>query len=144
MENDFQKSIFYRSLMTSVFVGIFATLLTMFYDLIFVETVKFPLSAIINVASLIFAVNLLFLVIGLIYYAFIISFKKEDIYFIIVFVLLTFFFLWKAQAVIRTDDYTLNIQFRQLLSGIIIIIGGVASFAIPYLFHDKIFEKYVL
>ena len=144
MENDFQKSIFYRSLMTAVFVGIFATLLTMFYDLIFVETVKFPLSAIINVASLIFAVNLLFLVIGFIYYAFIISFKKGDIYFIIVFVLLTFFFLWKAQGVIRTDDYTLNIQFRQLLSGIIIIIGGVASFAIPYLFHDKKKKKYVL
>lgn len=144
MENDFQKSIFYRSLMTSVFVGIFVTLLTMFYDLIFVETVKFPLAAIINVASLIFAVNLLFLVIGLIYYAFIISFKKGDIYFIIVFVLLTFFFLWKAQAVIRTDDYTLNIQFRQLLSGIIVIIGAIASVAIPFLFHNKKFEKYVL
>lgn len=144
MEKDFQKSIFYRSLMTAVFVGIFATLLTMFYDLIFVETVKFPLAAIINVASLIFAVNLLFLAIGLIYYAFIISFKRGDIYFIAVFVLLTFFFLWKAQGVIRTDDYTLNTQFRQLLSGIIVIIGAIASVAIPFLFHNKKFEKYVL
>ena len=62
MEQEFRKSVFYRALMTSVFVGIIVTLLTLFFDLIFVESLHFPLSSIINVSSLIFAVNFLFLV----------------------------------------------------------------------------------
>lgn len=144
MDNDFQKPVFYRSLMTALFVGIFTTILTLIYDLFFVEMLEFPLSAIINVSSLIFCVNLLFLVIGLVYYAFITLFKQGNIFFIIVFILVTAFLVWKAEGVNRTDNYTVNIQFRNLLAGIIIIAGILASFAIPFLFHNKKFEKYVL
>lgn len=144
MDNDFQKPVFYRSLMTALFVGIFTTILTLIYDLFFVEMLEFPLSAIINVSSLIFCVNLLFLVIGLVYYAFITLFKQGNIFFIIVFILVTAFLVWKAEGVNRTDNYTVNIQFRSLLAGIIIIAGILASFAIPFLFHNKKFEKYVL
>lgn len=144
MDTDFQKPVFYRSLMTALFVGIFTTILTLIYDLFFVEMLEFPLSAIINVSSLIFCVNLLFLVIGLVYYAFITLFKQGNIFFIIVFILVTAFLVWKAEGVNRTDNYTVNIQFRSLLAGIIIIAGILASFAIPFLFHNKKFEKYVL
>jgi hypothetical protein len=144
MENEFKTSIFYRAFMTSVFVGIFATLLTMVYDLIFVEYMGFPLSAIINVASLIFAVNLVFLVVGLFYYYFISSFRKGDIVYMIVFVLLTLFCIWKAEAVHRSDDAAVNLQFRHLLSGIIIIMGILAVFVVPFLYHNKSFEKHVV
>jgi len=144
MENDFQKSLFYRSFMTAVFVGFFTTLLTMLYDYIFVEEFKFPLSTIINVASLIFAVNLLFFIIGFVYYAFVATFKKGDIFYIALFILLTIFLVWRAQGVIRTDDATVNMQFKWLLSGIIIIVGLVAALAVPFLFHNRKFEKYVL
>ena len=144
MENEFKKTIFYRALMTSVFVGIFGTLLTMVYDLVFVEYLKFPLSAIINVASLIFAVNIAFLVIGFLYYGFITSFPKGNMLYIAIFVLLTIFFTWKAEGVHRTDDYAVNLQFRHLLSGIIIIMGILAAFAVPYLYHNKRFEENVL
>jgi hypothetical protein len=144
MENDFQKSIFCRSMLTALFVGIFTTLLTMIYHITFVDMLNFPLSAIINVATLIFFVNLLFLVIGFIYYGFISTFKKGDVFFIIVFILLTVFLVWKTEGVDRTDDPALNIQFRTLLSGIIIIMGISASLAIPFLFHNRKFEKYIL
>lgn len=144
MDTDFQKPVFYRSLMTALFVGIFTTILTLIYDLFFVEMLEFPLSAIINVSSLIFSVNLLFLVIGLVYYAFITLFKQGNIFFIILFILVTAFLVWKAEGINRTDNYTVNIQFRNLLAGIIIIAGILASFAIPFLFHNKKFEKYVL
>lgn len=144
MDYDFQKPVFYRSLVTALFVGIFTTVLTIFYDVIFVEVLEFPLSAIINVSSLIFCVNLLFLVIGLVYYAFITSFKQGNVFFIILFILLTAFLVWKAEGVNRADNYTVNIQFRSLLAGIIIIVGILASLAIPFLFHNKKFEKYVL
>ena len=144
MEDDFQKTIFDRSLMTCVFVGIIGTLLCMFYDLFFVEYLKYPLSTIINVATLIFGVNLVFLVIGFLYYGFL-SFSRygERIY-IIVFILITGFFIWKMQGVHRTDNDLVNLQFKYLLSGIIIILGLLASVAVPFLFHNKQFNKYVV
>ena len=143
METDFQKPRFYRAFMTAVFVGIFTSLFTLFYDLAFVKIFNFPLSDIINVASLIFFVNILFLVIGFIYYGLISVSKKGDAFFILVFILLTVFFVWKAEGVHRTDDHMLNVQFRNLLSGIIIIIG-ILAISIPFLFHSKKFEKHVL
>jgi hypothetical protein len=144
MEKEFRKGIFYRAMMTGVFVGICGTLVIMAYDLIFVEYLKFPLSAIINVASLIFSVNLLFVVIGLLYYAFIATSKKGELLYTIVFVLLTAFFIWKAENVTRTEDSVVNNQFRQLLAGIILIVGILATVALPLLYHNKKFEEHVL
>ena len=144
MEKDFQKTIFDRSLMTCVFVGIMGTLLCMFYDLFFVEYLKYPLSTIINVATLIFGVNLIFLVIGFLFYGFItFSWYGERIY-MIVFILITVFFTWKIQGVHRTNNDLVNLQFKYLSSGIIIILGLLASVAVPFLFHNKKFNKYVI
>jgi hypothetical protein len=144
MSSDLQQPVFYRALMTALFVGIVSTLLTMFFDLVYVEYFHFPLSAIINVASLIFFVNILFVVIGFIYYGFISAFKKGEALYIVVFILLTVFFVWKSEGVHRTDDQQVNLQFRSLLSGIVIIMGLLASLAIPFLFHNKQFERHVL
>ena len=144
MEEDFQKPIFDRSLMTSVFVGIIGTLLCMFYDLFFVEYLKYPLSTIINVASLIFGVNLVFLVIGFLYYGFISFSRYGERLYILVFIFITGFLIWKIQGAHRSDNDLVNLQFRYLSSGIIIILGLLASVAVPFLFHNKQFNKYVV
>lgn len=144
MEEDFQKPIFDRSLMTCVFVGITGTLLCMFYDVFFVKYLNYPLSAIINVATLIFAVNLFFLVIGFLFYGFITLSRYGERIYIFVFILMTVFFIWKIQSVHRTDNYHINLQFRYLASGIIVILGLLASVAVPFLFHNKKFNKYVV
>ena len=57
-----------------------------------VRRTGFPLNGFINVSSIIFAVNVLFPIIGIIYYGFISSSKKADILFVILFLLLTAFF----------------------------------------------------
>ena len=144
MEYDFPKSVFYRSFMTSVFVGIAATIVTIVYDYVFVKWFGFPLSAIINVASLIFAVNIVFLLVGILYYIFIASFKKGDMFYILLFVLITAILVWRSEHANRTNDYAVNLQFRQLLSGIVIIMGLMAAFLVPYLYHNKKFEDTVL
>ncbi len=144
MENNFQKSIFERSLMTCVFAGIVGTVLSMFYDLVFVEVFHYPLSAIINVATLIFGVNLIFLVIGFLFYSFIVSSRYGERIYIAVFIIITGFFVWKMQGVHRTNNDLVNQQFRILSSGIIIIIGLLASVVVPFLFHNKQFNKYVV
>jgi hypothetical protein len=144
MDYDFPKSVFYRAFMTSVFVGIVATIATIVYDYIFVELFGFPLSAIINVASLIFAVNIVFLLVGILYYIFISSFKRGDLFYILLFVLITAFLAWRSEHANRTNDYAVNLQFRQLLSGIVIIMGLMAAFLVPYLYHNKKFEDTVV
>lgn len=144
MEKDFQKAIFDRSLMTCVFVGIFGTLLCMVYAVFFGEYLKYPLSTIINAPTLIFGVNLVFVVIGFVFYGFITFSRYGEWIYITVFVLMTIFFTWKMQDVHRTNNALVNLQFRFLSSGIIIILGLLASIAVPFLFHNKQFAKYVV
>ena len=144
MEEDFQKPIFDRSLLTCVFVGIMGTLLCMFYDLFFVAYLNYPLTTIINVATMIFGVNLIFLVIGFLYYGFVTFSRYGERIYIIFFILITGFFIWKMQDVHRTNNDFINLQFRYLSSGIIIILGLLASVAVPFLFHNKQFNKYVV
>ena len=141
---NFPKSVFYRSFMTAVFVGLMATIVTMIYDLVFVEYFGFPLSAIISVSSLIFGVNIIFLIVGILYYLFVASFKRGDFFFITLFVLLTAFLAWRSEHAHRSLDYTINHQFRNLLAGIVIIMGAMAAFLVPWLYHNKKFEELVL
>ncbi|MEO6315548.1 MAG: hypothetical protein ABIU63_16065 [Chitinophagaceae bacterium] len=144
MEKEFEKSIFYKSFMTCVFVGLMGTVLCMLYDLFFTEVLHFPLSAIVNVATLIFAINIVFLVIGTLFYGFIKVSKSGETFFTVLFVLITGFFLWKIQGVQRTDNSAINTQFRYLSSGIVLILGLLTAVGIPYLFHNKKFETYIL
>lgn len=133
-----------KPLMTAVFAGFVSTLICLFYNVLYRDITDFELADIINVSSLIFLVNLLFLVIGFIYYFFLQKFKKGELLYISLFVLLTLFFIWKAEGVNRAADHANIVQFRGLLAGIVIIIGACASLLLPYLFHNKKFEEGVL
>jgi hypothetical protein len=144
MEKDIKTPLFSRALLTAVFVGIKASVLSIIYDAYFKETLHFPLSDYINVSTLIFGINLLFFAIGFIYYCFIRMAGKGEIVYIVLFILLTVLGIWEAERSHRTDDQVLNSQFRTLLAGIIVIAGLLASVAIPLLFHSKKFEKYVV
>jgi len=141
---DFPKSKFYRALMTGFSVGFMATIVCLVYNIIYRDSTGFPLSFFINVSTLIFLVNVLFPVIGIIYYGFISAFKKADVLFIILFILLTGFFIWRTELIRRTNDHLLNTEFRNLLLGIVIILGVSASIFIPLLYHNKKFEDAVL
>jgi len=141
---DFPKSKFYRALMTGFSVGFMATIVCLVYNIVYRNSTGFPLNFFINVSSLIFFVNILFPVIGVIYYGFISAFKRADIFFTVVFILLTAFFIWRTELIRRTGDHLLNIEFRNLLLGIVIILGISASIFIPLLYHNKKFTDAVL
>lgn len=144
MESYISLPRFTKVIMTAVYTGILGTLLAMAYDLYYVKTLHFPLSEIINVATIIFAVNLLFFAIGFIFYGMISSFKGGETVFIVLFIALTLMGISKASGVHRTDDPVVNIQFRHLLSGIIIIMGVLAAVIMPILFHNRKFEQYFI
>lgn len=144
MDYNFHQSPLSKALLTGLFAGFVATIVCMLYNLIFRDSTRFTMAEIINGTSLVFVVNLVFLVIGAIYYGFIKTFKKGELIFILVFVLLTIFFAWKAEGVHRSADALLNSEFRQLLLGVVIIMGISAAFLLPFLFHNKKFEEHVL
>jgi positive regulator of sigma E activity len=105
---------------------------------------RFPFSSIINVSTLIFTINIVFLVIGALYYWSVkFSIGGETVY-IILFVLLTAFMLMKIQRYDRSTNVVINTQFRWLSSVITLILGGLAAIAVPLLYHSRKFDEYVL
>jgi hypothetical protein len=140
----FPQSVFSRTLLTSVFAGILATLGCLIYDVIFRQSTHFNLNPLINVSTLIFAVNLIFLVIRACYYAFKKMFNKGDLVFSIVFILLTLFCAWRGEAAHRSADKVLNSEFHTLLLGVILIMGFTAAIIIPVLFNNRKFRDFVV
>lgn len=133
-----------KAILTGLFAGIIATIICMIYNIEYRQHSRFPLSDIINVSSLIFVVNLIFLLIGVVYYGFLRAGKKGDLGFMVVFVLLTVFLAWRSVNVHRSDDPVLNMEFHHLLLPIVIILGVFASFGIPLLYHNKKFRNNVI
>jgi hypothetical protein len=114
------------------------------YNIFYRNFTGFTLSDMINVSSIIFVINLIFVLVGLVYYVFQRAFPKGDIAFVAAFVLLTLFCIWKTAAIHRSVNEEISVQFRGLLEGIIIISGIGAAIAIPILFHSRKFEEGVL
>ncbi|MFL5774311.1 MAG: hypothetical protein ACJ75F_14205 [Flavisolibacter sp.] len=135
---------FTKALLTGLFAGIIATVTCLAFNIAFREKTNYQPASLINVSSLIFVVNLIFLVIGIVYYGFIKFFKRGDIVFIIVFILLTAFLAWKADEINFSSDSSTNLEFHQLLMAMVIIMGVFAAIIIPMLYRSKKFEDHVL
>ena len=139
-----EKTITSNAILTAVFAGIVATLLSIVYYLVFKDVTDFPYSKLINVSSLIFIINTIFLVIGFIYYMFIKISKRADLIFIICMFVLTAVAVWGASGVHRTNNGLINQEFHQLLIGLILIIGVTAFAGMPFLYHNKAFNRDVI
>lgn len=144
MEIDKNQTPFSRALLTAVFVGFVASIICLFFNIVYREETGFVPSEIINVSSLIFGVNLFFFACGMIYAGLRSWSAKGDIIYIVLFILLTIFFAWKAQGATRTHDHEITLQFRGLLLGVILISGISVALVVPYLFHNKKFNEAVL
>ena len=135
---------FSKAFLTAVFVGIITSVLCLIYNSIFRAETGLAPTAIINVASIIFGVNLLFLLLGIIFYFMRQMKGTGELIYIIALVLLTALLSWKAEAVVRSTNQEITSEFRGLLLGIVLIVGVGAAIAVPVLFHNKRFEKNVL
>ena len=135
---------FSDAILTSVFAGIVTTLLSFAYYVGYKEVTGFPLSGLINVSSLIFVTNTFFLAVGYIYYVFIKNFRKGDLLYIVIFVLLTGLSIFEAYHIHRSENELVNLQFHELLGGLFLINGVVAFVGIPFMFHSKKFKDAVI
>lgn len=135
--------LFTGTLLTGVFAGFAGTIICLAFNIIYRDDTGYLPSAIINVSSLIFAVNLLFVIIGLAYFVCLRYLPKGDVIFEAIFLLLIVFCLVKIAGVHRSDDAVINRQFKGLMDGVIIILGS-CTVAMPLLYHSKGFRKHVI
>jgi hypothetical protein len=144
--NDFTSTFpFVKALMTGLFIGIIDTIICLLYNLLYRgEGHGFFSSDIVNVSSIIFGTNLLFLVIGVIFFAFSKGAKKGEVIFSILFLVLTIIGAIAAAHVQRSADPAMNARFHGLLLGVVLIIGISAAVGMPLLYHSRKFGRYVL
>lgn len=135
---------FSKSLLTGLFAGIAATFIGIIYSIVYRDNTGYPLFSFINVSSLIFIVNILFLVIGIVYYWFIKFIRRGEIFYIVGFILLTLYCILRVKDIHRSDVQLWNVEFHHLLIAMLIIMGIAAAAGIPVLFHSKRFEDNVL
>jgi hypothetical protein len=142
MDWEYHQSSLSRPILTSVFIGFFATIICLVYNMIFRESTGYKPADYINVSSLIFAVNLIFFGAGLVYFFLLRAFKRGDMIFEILFGLVILFCAWRATHAHLTNA-TDTSEFRTLLIGVIIIMG-IGIELVPLFFHNKRFEEAVL
>jgi hypothetical protein len=141
MEKD--QSIFFKAMMTGLFVGIIDTLICLTYNIGYRNYTGYIPSALINVSSLIFCVCLLLTIVGIVYYVFLKAFKKSDPVYLIVILLLTAWLTWQSADVHRFDDVKENNGFRGLLTGIVLILG-ISAACLPLLYRNRKFMDSVI
>lgn len=142
MSND-QHSVFFKAMMTGLFVGIIDTVICLSYNVIYRDMTGYVPSAFINVSSLIFAVNLLLLMIGILFYGFHRAAGLGDTLFVVVLVAVTFLLTWKAEGIHRFEDVRQDSGFHGLLAGVILICGLSAA-CIPFLYKSRKFQDLIM
>jgi hypothetical protein len=135
---------FSKATLTGVFVGFVTTVLCLAYNIFFRERTGFPLSDFINVSSLIFAVNLIFLVLGMLFYFFLRLSRRGDVIYFVFMLLVTGVLSFLAAGIHRSDTPILNSEFRELFLPIVITMGLAAAIGIPLLYRNRKFEEHVL
>ena len=111
---------FTKCLLTGLFAGIIATVVCLIFNIVYRERTNYQPASLINVSSLIFFVNIVFVLIGIVYYAFR-KFFRNDVVFIIFFILLTAFLAWRADEISFSQTSLINLEFHQLLMSMVII-----------------------
>lgn len=134
---------FAKAILSGLFAGLIATVVSLLYNVIFRTTADYLPADIINVSTLIFVMNLVFLILGGLYFIFL-KVNGGQMIFRIIFLLLTIFAIWKTEAIQRFANQHLNAEFKTLLLGIVIISGISAFLLVPFLYHSKKFEEHVL
>jgi len=130
-------------MMTGLFIGIIDTLICLAYNIFYRSYSGFFPSEVINVSSIIFAVNLLLVLLGLVFFLFIKSFKGGGGAFGVLMLLLTVILGWKVFASHPYDNARMDSGYHGLYGGILIILG-ISAACIPLLYNNKKFLEEVI
>ena len=137
MNHDYESTPFSKAVLAGVFAGILATIAIIVFDSIYRGATAYPLSQIINVSTIIFSSLILMIIAGVLYYSFNHYFKQGTLLYILLFSVLTILAgigIWNVD---RSDIALFNLEFHQLVFGVILILGLCAVVGIPALYRSK-------
>ncbi len=137
MNYETEQTEFTKSLLAGVFAGITATVLSLVFNIFFRGYTGFYLSEFINVTTVIFAVLLLCSLAGFIFYFFHHYLKKGTLVFQVSGITITILLVVAGLQVQRSADAAVANQFRELLSGVIVITGLCIFGGIPFLYRHN-------
>lgn len=139
------NSPFTKSLMTGLAIGVFDTILCLLFNLFdrYDATSGFFSSDFVSVSSIIFGINIIFVVFGVIFYFVQTGGRVAELLFSLVFAVLTVIGVIAAMNVHPWPDPLQNSRFHGLLTGMVIIVG-VSALLLPFIYHSKWFKQYVL
>ncbi len=136
MKNTSTTVSFSKVFLTSLFVGLIATMACLIYDIWYRMATYYGPSDFINVSTIIFIVNILLMIAGVVYWAFKNWSKNGDIFYLIFFLFILGFCFWKIIGIHRFPEIILNREFIQLLGGTALIIG-IATLSVPLFYNNK-------
>jgi hypothetical protein len=142
MNND-KMSPFFKALMTGLFIGIIDTIICLAYNIGFRSETGYIPSEIINVSSLIFGVNLLLTIIGILFYFFHRYIRSGDLIYSIFFLALTIWLASKTFSSVRFGDARLDSGWHGLMGGVVLICG-VSAIILPLLYRSEKFQEAVI
>ena len=142
MQND-RNAAFFKALMTGLFIGIIDTLICLSYNIGYRNMTGFIPSTIINVSSLIFAVNILLTLAGIIYFFFIRFIRNGGVVFTIFALALTAWLTYRSMELVRFSDAKLDGGFHGLLGGIVLVLG-LSMACLPLLYRSQKFQDAVI
>ncbi len=132
-----------KALMTGLFTGLVATIVSLFYNIFFRLSTGFPLPEIVNVSSIIFVINLIFVFIALFYFFIHKVSAQGDLIYLVITVVGTVIALWLVSSMQRSETSRYVHDFKGLLGGIFVIMS-INAFLIPFLIKKKWFEDFFL
>lgn len=140
MNYNYRQTPLSQAIFSGLCAGIIAALINLAYNYAIRGITGFSPSSIINVSSLIFASVLLPVFAGVLFYFFTLWGKKAGGYiFSILFGLLTIFTVVKGLHINRTANPAEIIDFRWLFIGVMLVIGVLTTFFIPYFYRKDYF-----
>ena len=138
-----QRTPLSKALMTGLFTGLVATIVSLFYNIIFRFSTGFPLSEIINVSSIIFVINLIFVFIGLFYFLIHKISTRGNLIYLVLTVIIMIIVLWLTAGMQGSENARYAHEFKGLLTGLVIIMS-INALLIPFLISKKWFEEFFL
>ncbi len=139
MKYDYPQSDLSRSVLGGLFAGIIAAAANLVFVFIYRAITQFYDFNAIDVTVIVFGSLLQGIACGIIFYWFVHYFKKGiPIYRVAVFVV-TVVIIYVGITLRRSVEGDVPAEFRVLVIGTQMIVGGLAEFLIPYLFrHDSL------
>lgn len=139
MNYDYVQTDLSRSILAGLFSGIVATVSNLVFTIAYRSITQFYEFNAIDITTIVFGTMLLSIACGAMFYFFVHYLNKGIIFYRIMVFIVTVIIVYFGIVLRRTIQDVIPNEFRVLVIGTQVIIGGLAAFLIPYLFkHDKL------